>query len=128
MSGLRLSKKEKLTHKRLWESLFQTGTRLKAFPLMLYYAKTPLPQPVQAQVGFSAPKRRFPKAVDRNRIKRLMREAYRLEKSGLFNSTKGPYAFVILYIGKEDPDLRDIQKAMKSLFKKFAEYEKNAED
>lgn len=128
MSGFRLPKREKLTHKQLWESVFATGHRLKASPLLLIYKKVPLPRAVQAQVGFSAPKRRFPRAVARNRIKRLMREAYRLEKMVLFNSTKGPYAFVILYIGKKEPELAEIRRAMKSLFQKLAEYEEHAED
>ena len=87
-----------------------------------------MPDGVPVQVGFSAPKRRFRKAVVRNKIKRLMREAYRLEKSALFNSTKGSYAFVILYIGRETPDFPEVRKAMKALFEKFADYEKHAEN
>ncbi len=128
MAGFHLPKNEILTHKQLWESLFASGKRLKASPILLIYKETPLPQPVRAQVGFSAPKRRFPKAVERNRIKRLMREAYRHEKMVLINSTKGTYAFVILYIGKKEPELPEIRQAMKSLFQKIAEYEKHAED
>lgn len=128
MSRQRFPKKEKLTHRRLWNSVFQHGVRLKAYPLMLIFREARLPGAVRAQAGFAAAKRHFPKAVDRNRIKRLLREAYRLEKSAAFNSTKGSYALVILYIGRGLPDLKEVRKATKSLLQKIADYEEHAED
>lgn len=128
MSRQRFPKKEKLTHKRLWESVFQHGVRLKAYPLILIFREASLPGAVREQAGFAAPKRHFPKAVDRNRIKRILREAYRLEKSAALNSTKGSYAIVIVYIGKGLPDFQEVRKATKSLLQKIADYEEYAED
>ena len=55
-----------------------------------------------AQVGFSVPKRNFKLAVDRNRIKRLMRETYRLQKQIVYDNLEEPYVFMISYIGKEE--------------------------
>ena len=128
MSQLRFPKKEKLAHRKLWDAVFSGGRRIKEYPLRLYYLKTPLPEKVSFQAGFAVPAKKFRRAVDRNRIKRLMREAYRLEKHLLFNNTMGGYAFVILYIGKDIPDFQSTCKALKILIEKFIEHEKNVED
>lgn len=116
-------KNERLSRRTLWELVFEEGKQLKAYPLLLYYLKTPLPEPVAAQAGFAVPKRAFRKAVARNRIRRLMREAYRLEKQVVFNNSFGPYAFVFLYLGKEMPDFQQISGAMKTLLKKIVTHE-----
>lgn len=123
----RFPKKERLSSKKLWEAVFKGGSRLKAFPVVLQYSRVPLPENVPVQAGFAVPKRSFKKAVDRNRIKRLMREAYRLEKPGLFNNIEGSYAFVFLYLGKEMPNYPDISRAVKTLLKKFYEHEEAVE-
>ena len=73
-----------------------------------------------AKTGVSVSKRKFKKAVDRNRIKRLLREAYRLNKAIYFNNLTTQHAFMILYIGKEKPTLTQIETQMKLLFKKFS--------
>lgn len=127
MPSYRFPKKERLSSKKLWEKVFSEGSRLKAFPLVLQYCRCPLPENVPAQVGFAVPKKSFKKAVDRNRIKRLMREAYRMEKPGVFNNIEGGYAFVFLYLGKEIPDYSDISRAIKKLLKNFNEHEEAVE-
>ena len=119
MPSYRFPKKEKLSSKKLWETVFGRGARLKTFPLVLQYSRCPLPENVPVQAGFAVPKKSFRKAVDRNRIKRLMREAYRLEKPELFNNIEGTYAFVFLYLGKEIPVFSDISHAVKTLLKNF---------
>ena len=83
MATFGFPKKERLARRKLWEAVFRDGWQIKAYPLLLYALKTPLPEAVPAQAGFAVPKRAFRKAADRNRIKRLMREAYRLEKPGI---------------------------------------------
>ena len=112
-------KKEKLKSKKLIEQLFSEGKSVTAFPLRLIYLKTPLNYDVKAQTGVSVSKRHFKRAVDRNRIKRLMREAYRLNKAYYFNNITAQYAFMILYIGKEKPKFIDVDSKTKLLFDKF---------
>ena len=114
------SKKEKLKSKKLIEALFENGQSVSAFPLRLIYLPTTFKDGVMAKTGVSVSKRHFKKAVDRNRVKRLMREAYRLGKASYFNNMPASYAFMILYIGKDKPTLTHVETRMKLLFEKFS--------
>jgi ribonuclease P protein component len=71
------------------------------------------------KTGVSVSKRNFKKAVDRNRIKRLLRESYRLQKGSYFNNITTQYAFMILYIGKEMPNHTEVESKMKLLLGRF---------
>jgi ribonuclease P protein component len=113
------SKKEKLKSKKLIEQLFAEGKSVSAHPLRLIFIETPFVEDVKLKVGMSVSKRNFKKAVDRNRIKRLLRESYRLQKHLYFNNITTQYAFMILYIGKDKPDYKHIETKMKLLFKQF---------
>lgn len=76
------------------------------------------------QLAISVPKRRFRKAVDRNRIRRLVRESYRLKKSDLYNqlpSEKPQMAWMIIFVGKKKEDFLTIDKTMDKLMKRFLE-------
>ena len=112
-------KKEKLKGKKLIDQLFAEGQSVSAFPLRLVYLKTDFEDDVVAKTGVSVSKRNFKTAVDRNRIKRLIREVYRLNKVSYFNNLKGQHAFMILYIGKDKPTFAQIEKLMNQLFTKF---------
>ena len=128
MRSYRFPKKERLSRKKLWDEVFSKGGRLKASPLLLFYLKAPLPEDVPVQAGFSVPKRSFPRAVDPNHIERLMKEASRLEKPGIFNNMQGSYAFVFLYLGKDKPDFQHISRAMRSVLNKFKQHEQTTDN
>lgn len=72
---------EKLKSRKSIDALFQHGKSFAIFPLRVTYTCAPAEggSPM-IQVGVTVSKRYFKKAVDRNRLKRLMREAYRLQK------------------------------------------------
>jgi len=114
------SKKEKLKSRKLIGELFEKGQSVSVFPLRLIYLSIPFDDGVMAKTGVSVSKRQFKSAVDRNRIKRLMREAYRLNKASYFNNMTASYAFMILYIGKDKPTLTHVETRMKLLFEKFS--------
>lgn len=112
-------KTEKLKSKKQIEMLFKEGKAITVFPLRLIYRETSFDDQAKLKVGVSVSKRRFKKAVDRNRIKRLLREGYRLNKAQYFNNITSSYAFMILYIGKSGTTFEEINKTSKILFEKF---------
>ncbi len=111
-------RKEKLKNKERITQLFEEGKTLKAYPLKLIYLSVD-EQEVAIKVGVGVPKRSFKSAVKRNRIKRLMREAYRLNKAIVFNNTQGNFAFLFLYLGKEMPSFDQIAPRMELLLNNF---------
>lgn len=80
-------KKEKLKSRKQIEDLFASGKGFFIFPIRVSYRFMPGEEGL-LQVGVSASKRNFKRAVDRNRIKRMLREAYRLQKMELTESAK----------------------------------------
>lgn len=114
------NKHEKLKSKKLIDKLFTEGQSVSTYPLRMVYIKT-TPQNTDAPIktGVSVSKKHFKKAVDRIRIKRLMREAYRLNKTTYFNNITTSYAFMILYIGNNKPTYNHVEQSMNKLFKKF---------
>ena len=112
-------RKEKLKSKKLIEALFIEGRSVKSFPLRLIYMETPLKEEgISHQVSVSVSKRNFKLAVSRNRIKRLMRESYRLHKDHI--AIKGTtFVMLIIYTGREEVSQQQLHKAMVKLIKRF---------
>ena len=80
-------KSDKLKSRKQTQHLFSTGQAINVFPIRLIYTIEPITSSINTpslasllQAGVGAPSRTFRKAVQRNRVKRLLREAYRLEK------------------------------------------------
>lgn len=112
-------KEERLKSKKLIEKLYKDGTSIKAFPLRMVYVQTAHTSKFPCQVAVSVPKRNFKLAVERNRIKRLLRETYRLQKQIVYDELKEPYIFMISYIGKEEKKYEEIYKKMEKLLTLF---------
>ncbi|MCX2679040.1 ribonuclease P protein component [Galbibacter sp. EGI 63066] len=114
-------KKEKLKSVKRIEQLFTEGSVVSKYPLRLVYLKTE-DEEVKIKAGVSVSKRNFKKAVDRNRIKRLMREAYRLNKHLFFTAAgSSSYAMMFLYTGKEMPAFEKLMRQIQKLHQKFEE-------
>lgn len=112
---------EKLKSQKLIEKLFSEGNSVAAYPLRLVYLKTSHQDSVSVKTGVSVSKRNFKKAVHRNRLKRLMREAYRQNKPSYLSNIQDQYAFMILYVGKTESDYQTISKKMNTLLSLFCQ-------
>ena len=121
-------KAERLCSKKQIEALFAGGNRsLSAYPLRVVYNTHPLhPSPVQVLISVS--KRHFKHAVDRNRIKRLIREAYRLNRHLLTETlTDKTLNIAFIWMSDEMGDFCTVESHVKNLLQRIVEGEKKKE-
>jgi ribonuclease P protein component len=107
-------KEEHLCRKKLIEELFGRGSSFGLYPLRLVWLPTAEPTTAPPQVLVSVSKRNFKRAVDRNYFKRLMREAYRLNKYRLLEADGGHRVgqLAIIYTGKEKKPFTLVEKKL----------------
>ena len=115
--GFKFPSSEKLKSKKAIDLLFAEGESVLAYPLRLIFMHAN--HSASNKVAVSVGKNKFKAAVDRNRIKRLLRENYRLNRSSYFNNITTHYTLMILYIGSDKPTFREVERAMHALFEKF---------
>ena len=91
MKAFGFPKEERLCGKRAIDSLFREGKRLHFPPFRMVYSHSPddLPDGHPVRILISVPKRIFRKAHDRNRLKRQVREAWRLSRNSLLENISG---------------------------------------
>ena len=120
-----LGKNNRLKSRKAIDLLFKDGKSFNTFPFRIIYQFLLVDVVTKAenlQAGFSASKRNFKKAVHRNRIKRLMRETYRLQKNELEQlllKKNKRLAIFILYTGKEVPDYDLVNEKMNLILQKL---------
>ncbi|MEH6679528.1 MAG: ribonuclease P protein component [Sediminicola sp.] len=116
---------EKLKSKKLIEKLFAEGKSISHYPLRLVYMKTSFEDGTKVRAAVTASKRNFKSAVKRNRIKRLMRESYRLNKHLVIDNNEDSYALMFLYLGKEMPTYGMLYDSLGAILKKLVSAEKS---
>ena len=120
-----LRKSERLDKKKVIEKMFAGGSRsFSVFPLRVVYLPVEeLEAPVSILVSVS--KRRFKRAVKRNRVKRQIREAYRMNKHGLLavltEKKKCRLAVAFIYLSDQLVDSSVIEDRMKTALARIAE-------
>ncbi len=121
--GQAFGKTEKLNSEKIIAGLFQSGVFVSKYPLRANLLVTPLPvEGVPVQVVFTASKRKFKRAVDRNFVKRRLREVYRKHKLPFYQAIeqKGiTLAIAVMYTGSELPDMKQLEKSYAVLIKKI---------
>jgi len=119
-----LGKNYKLCSKIVIEDLFKSGTTIKSYPLIAIIKPIEFNDKTPFKIVFSAPKRTFRKAFQRNRIKRICKEAVRLNKSILENylTENGiQLAVFLVYSAKEELDHQQLNKKTIKLFNEITQ-------
>ena len=123
-----LGKDERLKSRKQIDQLFAKGKSIAITPFRVYFLINEMLNAqrsmfsVQFGVGVSA--KNFKKAVDRNRIKRLTREAWRLQKNDLsekIKTTQKQLNVFFIYTGKELPDFTTVKEKVAIALKKLAD-------
>ena len=119
-------KRERIVSLKLIESLFGGGCSqsVAAFPLRAVYMlseRQPADAPVQLLI--SVPKKRFRHAVDRNRVKRQIREAYRLHKDLLYQAIPDNQRLLLAFVWLSDEHRlsKEVTQRVTGLMKRISE-------
>ena len=119
MGNFKLGKNYKLCSKILIEELFKSGITVKSYPLIAIIKPVEFESGIPFKIVFSAPKRTFKKAVERNRIKRICKEAVRKNKSILETyliENKIQLAVFLVYSSKDELNNVQLEKKTIKLF------------
>lgn len=122
-----LPKEERLSAKLALDRLFGKDSHsMSVFPVRAVYQVCDYEENIpQVRIMISAPKRKLKLAVDRNRVKRQIREAYRLNKQYIVNDenaeSKKSVMIAFIWLDKKLWATKDIQKKVKSLVQRISE-------
>lgn len=116
-----LSKSERLCSKTLIEELLKSRLSFVKYPFRIVYKVSSQTGDFPARIAISVSKKKFKRAVKRNRIKRLTREAFRLHKQELYEQIPPGSTFDILliYLDKELWDFEKTEKSVKAALEKI---------
>ncbi|MBO6517390.1 MAG: ribonuclease P protein component [Bacteroidia bacterium] len=120
----RLLKSERLKSRdRIQEIFSGNSERVGKYPLLLFYTKSDEASASSFQVLFSVSKRNFPRAVDRNTMKRRMREAFRANKTALNDllPLNNQLALAVIYTGKELSSVDSLSNTFSKLYEILAQ-------
>lgn len=133
MRGQELSfsfpKSEKLKSLKLIEQLFEGSNSLNKFPFKLLWIKVIPENKFAVKVAFAVSSRRIKSAVKRNRMKRLMRESYRLNKNALIESCNKKeigLALMFMYNGNDLISYSETQEKIILLLQRLINFHEQA--
>lgn len=112
-------KEERLKSKIVFGELISEGNSAKKYPFVLLWKKVDPTQEFPIKIAFSVSKKRFPLAVDRNAMKRKIREIYRLHKSDWYEKLNQKYAVLLIYTSKEKMKSAEMENKLIQVFDRF---------
>lgn len=130
-------KEERLCNRKFIGRLFTNGRSFYHYPFKIIYLIADqnecrfFSEPYPAKVLFAIPKRRFKRAIDRNRLKRIMREAYRKNKHELYKTLHTPdtkLAVGFIYTGREILTSHEIEPKIKAAIMRLKQEIKGIEN
>lgn len=117
------SKEERLKSRKQIGLLFKNRQSVGSYPLRIFWAETEQEEAkYPVAISFSVSKRIFKRAVQRNRHKRLMLEAFRLHKHKLYKKLhleEKTLNLMLIYVGKEPADFATVEKKYLKLIDKL---------
>ncbi len=117
-------KNEKLKSRKELDALFNGGKSFLVFPVKVFYTQQEA-SPAAIKTGVGVSSRYFKKATDRNRVKRLLREAYRTEKAPLLEVVEQGNTSLnvfLLYVDKTLPEYSNLKKVMANIMQKLIQH------
>lgn len=119
------SKSERLCSTKVISALFENGYVFHTQLFKIVWTDSPVKLPFPARVAFSVSKRSFRLAVTRNLVKRRMREAYRKNKSVLYDHLQAfnhQIVFIVIMKGNTVPDYATVEKSMNDILRKLISF------
>ena len=114
------TKSERLCSKVIIDEVFKTGKTISLPLFKLFWIPAPEVQEYPVQIVITVPKRNFKKAVDRNKLKRRIREAYRKNKASVYEQlSPKAYSFMLIYTGKTIAGYNEIEEKIIKLLERF---------
>jgi ribonuclease P protein component len=119
--NFKLPKNERLHSQKLIKELFDKGSSFFLYPFKVIALDMPNAEKGTYQVLFSVSKKKIKKAVDRNLVKRRMKEAYRLNKSEILTSPHHNKLIGLIYVSSEIGTFQFIEQKIRKILTRIAE-------
>lgn len=117
-----LSKAERLYHRKLFEELLNSKNSFVKYPLRVVYKESSLPGEFPVRMAVSVGKKRFKRANKRNRVKRLVREAYRQYKPEIYSKICDRHIDILfIFLDTKLPEFDTVKKSVQALMDKIIE-------
>lgn len=126
----KIFKAERLKSRKAIQRLFSgQSPSFAQYPVRLIFLEREVEGGVPVSITVSVPKRKFPKAVDRNRIRRQVKETWRLNKHRLYKKLPPDspgFDFVLLYVAREPVPFAQIEQAVQVMIRRFLKKQRPA--
>ena len=109
--------KEERLNKAVFSEILKNGKKIYYEEFILIWKKTnqKVNQRFPLRLGISVPKKNFPRSVDRNLIKRKIKEGYRSVKNFIYNNINTKLQVILIYNSKRKPYIETIV-SLKAIF------------